>query len=98
MGIHPAPSFVNIYLAKRIDEEIVRLGFKYGKNGISAFKMIKRFLDDLFHIFVGTSKQLHKLYDEINKNPSNPEIQNGSHHPVTRGTSTSMAGPKRYFE
>ena len=67
MGIHPAPSFANIYLAKRIDEEIVRLGYKYGMNGSSAFKMLKRFLDDLFHIFVGTSKELHKLYEEINK-------------------------------
>ena len=26
MGIHPAPSYANIYLAKRIDEAITRLG------------------------------------------------------------------------
>ena len=28
---------------------------------------MKRFLDDLFQIFTGTTKELHQLYDEINK-------------------------------
>ena len=31
MGIHPAPSFANIYLARRIDKAIRQLEFKYGK-------------------------------------------------------------------
>ena len=30
MGIHPAPSFANIYLARRIDRIITQLGKKYG--------------------------------------------------------------------
>ena len=47
MGIHPAPSFANIYLARRIDTEITKLGIKYGRNGKSAFLLLKRFLDDL---------------------------------------------------
>ena len=29
MGIHPAPSFANIYLARRIDKELEDLGRKY---------------------------------------------------------------------
>ena len=33
----------------------------------SAFQLFKRFLDNLFQIFNGTSKQLHQLYEEINK-------------------------------
>ena len=37
MGIHPAPSFANIYLARRIDKVIMDLGVKYGENGKSAF-------------------------------------------------------------
>ena len=65
MGIHPAPSFANIYLARRIGKEIIRLANKYENN--EAFKLLKRFLDDLFHTFTGTSKQLHELYKEINK-------------------------------
>ena len=31
------------------------------------FKILKRFLDDLFQIYEGTTKQLHQIYDEINQ-------------------------------
>ena len=42
IGIHPALSFANIYLARRIDTEIIKLGLKYGRNGKSAsFLLIK---------------------------------------------------------
>ena len=66
MGIHPAPSFANIYLARRIDEEIMIIINKYGTNGNLYLKIFKRFLDGLFQIFTGTTKELHELYDEIN--------------------------------
>ena len=73
MGIHPAPSFANIYPARRIDNKVKELGEKYGTDGKSAFLIFKRFLDDLFKIFRGTSKQLHELFIEMNKSiqPSN---------------------------
>ena len=61
MGIHPAPSFANNYLARRLDNIIRELSQKYGENNESAFKIFKRFLDDLFQIFIGTTKQLHQL-------------------------------------
>ena len=67
MGIHPAPSYANIYLARRIDDKIEALGYKYGHEGKSAFLLLKRFLDDLIKIFVGTTKQLHQLFEEMNK-------------------------------
>ena len=67
MGIHPAPSFANIYLARRINKYISELGYKYGENRESAFVIFKRFLDDIFKIFKGTTKQLHKLFDDMNK-------------------------------
>ena len=67
MGIHPAPPFANIYLARRIDKQIHILAHKYGKNGKSSIIMMKRFLDDMFKIFRGTSKQLHMLLDDMNK-------------------------------
>ena len=67
MGIHPAPSFANIYLARRIDTAIRELGMKYGENGNSAFILFKRFLDDLFKVLHGTTKKLHILFDEINE-------------------------------
>ena len=37
MGIHPAPSYAHIYLARRIDNKITELGLKYGVNNKSAF-------------------------------------------------------------
>ena len=67
MGIHPAPSFANIYLARRLDGAIRDISEKYGENGQLAFQIFKQFLDDLFQIFRGTSKQLHKMYEEINQ-------------------------------
>ena len=51
MGTHPAPSYANIYLDKRIDMEIKNLAKKYDKNGNSSFQLFKRFLDDLIPIF-----------------------------------------------
>ena len=40
---------------------------KYGKDGKSAWVIIKRFLDDMFKIFIGTTKQWHTLFEDMNK-------------------------------
>ena len=47
MGVHPAPSYANIYLARRLDDQITALDIKYGSGGKSAWLLFKRFLDDL---------------------------------------------------
>ena len=72
MEIHPAPSYANIYLAERIDEAIIRLGNKYGMNGESTFKTFKIFLDDIFQVITGTTKELHNpiLDTRISVRPS----------------------------
>ena len=57
MGTHPAPPFADIYLARRIDEQIRILAHKYGKDGKSSIMIMKRFLDDILKIFRGTTKQ-----------------------------------------
>ena len=57
MGVHPAPNYANIYLARRIDTQIKLLFQKYGQKALSLFL---RFLDDIFSIFIGTTKDLHK--------------------------------------
>ena len=67
MGIHPAPSFANNYLARRIDGKIEALGHKYGSEGKSAFLLLKRFLDDMLKVYVGTTNQLHALFKEMNE-------------------------------
>ena len=49
MGIHPAPSVANIFLARRIEKFITQLGKKYGRNNKSAFKIAKLFWMTLFN-------------------------------------------------
>ena len=66
MGIHPAPPFANIYLAKRIDKQIEKLAIRYGKNGKSSLIIMKRFLDDILKVFQGSTKQLHSLLQDMN--------------------------------
>ena len=34
---------------------------------MSAFQIFKRFFDDILQIFTGTTKELHSLYEEVNK-------------------------------
>ena len=67
MGKHRAPSYANIYIARRLDNKIRELGIKYGSNGRSAWLLIKRFLDNFITLFVGTTKQQHIIFYEMNK-------------------------------
>ena len=67
MGIHPAPPFADIYLARRIDDQIKEAALKYGINGKSPIMMMKRFLDDILKLFTGTTKHLHCLLNDMNK-------------------------------
>ena len=64
MGTKPAPAYADVFMARRIDDKIISLAEKYGKLPLSIFK---RFLDDIFSIFKGSSKDLHKLFDDMNK-------------------------------
>ena len=51
MGIHQAHSLANIYLARRLDEAIKRLGYKHGEGGNSVFLILKKILVDLIKIY-----------------------------------------------
>ena len=66
MGSKPAPDFSNIFMARRIDNEIRKIARKYTKGNVS-LKLFKRFLDDILAIFIGSTKSLHKFIQEINK-------------------------------
>ena len=59
MGSRPIPPYANIFLARTLEKLMKKLGAKF-------FQMHKRFLEDYFTIFVGTTKELHKLLEEIN--------------------------------
>ena len=73
MGQRPIPSLANIFMARRIDKNIIKLASKYDNldSNHPALRLLKRFLDDLFLVFEGTTRQLHQLFEEINQiNPS----------------------------
>ena len=72
MGSRPVPHYANNLMAE-IDDKIEALAVKYNKNNIEALRLLKSFLDDYFSLFVGTTRDLHKLLDYINK--INPTIQ-----------------------
>ena len=67
MGTKPAPSYADNFMARRIDNMITSLAQKHGINNKSPLSIFKRFLDDIFSIFQGTTKNLHILFDEMNK-------------------------------
>ena len=67
MGTKPAPSYADIFMARKVDKLIISLAQNLGKNNKSPLTIFKRFLDDIFSIFQGTTKNLHKLFDEMNK-------------------------------
>ena len=72
MGSRPVPHYADTFMAK-IDKEIKSLSEKYNIGNIEAIQLFKRFLDDFFFIFVGSTKSLHLLLNEANK--INPTIQ-----------------------
>ena len=67
MGTKPAPSYADIFMSRKIDNMITSLAQKYSRSNQSPLTIFKRFLDDIFSIFKGTSKDLHKLFDEMNQ-------------------------------
>ena len=67
MGTKPAPSYADIFMAKKIDDKIISLAQMYSRHGKSPIEIFKRFLDDIFSIFKGSTKNLHILFEEMNK-------------------------------
>ena len=70
MGVPPAPNYSDIFMAKRIDKKIWEIADKLRKQinfNSPLLLLLKRFLDDLFLVFQGTTKQIHQLLDKINK-------------------------------
>jgi hypothetical protein len=76
MGSKPIPPYSNIFLARTIDKFFKNLGQK-------TIKMLKRFLDVYFAIFLGSTKELHQLLDQINQ--TNPTIKLTLNHTTVEG-------------
>ena len=66
MGSNPAPSFANNFMAK-IDKNIKELVENMKVKENIDMEELLRFLDDLFSVFTGTTKQLHTLWNQMNK-------------------------------
>ena len=65
MGSRPAPSYANLFMARKIDKKIVELATRLeGDN--CPINFLKRFLDDVFLIYTGTIDSLHRFLDELN--------------------------------
>ena len=60
-------------MAQNIDKLMKSLAAKYNEGDKEALKLMKQILDDIYLIFCGTSKNLHKYFEEVNK--INPTIQ-----------------------
>ena len=72
MGTRPAPSYANIFMAKKIDSKIVTLANDYDKENNThkqnnPVKFFKRFLDDIFILFRGSPQLLHSFIQDSNK-------------------------------
>ena len=63
MGPKHAPHYADIFMARNIDHKIENIFQKYQTNNLN---FMKRFLDDIFKILVGTTQDLHKIFDEMN--------------------------------
>ena len=66
MGSSCAPDYANVFMDKKIDAKIEKLVKKYSKPENQGLLFMKRFLDDLFALWEGSTKDLHTLLGEMN--------------------------------
>ena len=66
MGTNPAPPLANNFMAK-VDNKIWVIAKKLNENENIDMKSLNIFLDGLFSICLGSTKMLHKLWEENNK-------------------------------
>ena len=67
MGSKPVPHYADTFMARTVDPEITNLAHKFDTNEQKVMQLLKKFLDDYFSIFNGSTKNLHLLWDEMNK-------------------------------
>ena len=67
MGQRHVPHSANIFLARRLDNQIKQIAQYISDSGTYPIKLMNRFLDDIFNIYLGSTANLHKFLEEINK-------------------------------
>ena len=78
MGSKPVPHYANIFMSK-IDKKIEALA---EEDKAVYLALLKRFLDDFFLLYFGSTKKLHGLFEKINH--MHPTIKFTMSH-TTRG-------------
>ena len=89
MGARPAPSYANIFMAKKIDPLIQELA-KNVEGGEDPLLFFKRFLDDIFLVYTGCLKNLHMFLSELNN--IHPTIKFTMTHTTPRGIDNPDCG------
>ena len=67
MGSSPIPPYANIFMARQIDNKIKDIIEKMKNSETVDLRLFKRFLDDLFFIFIGNTKVIHTILEQINQ-------------------------------
>ena len=90
MGIKPAPSYANNFMSRSIDNKICEISETYSEIGEVPIRLLKRFLDDIFLIFLGTIVKLHQFFSYRNKSnsPTN-KVYHGPHNTKNRKSGVS---------
>ena len=78
MGSKPAPHYANIFLSTKIDNIIWEIAAEFQDGKHFTLKLLKRFLDDIFFIFIGGTKTLHNFFEKINN--IHPNMKFVMHH------------------
>ena len=86
MGTRPAPSYANIFMARRIDPKLLEASSKFGE-GVFPIRFLKRFLDDIFLIYTGSVESLYAFLSEINS--IHPSIKFTMNHTLPENVADS---------
>ena len=73
MGQRHVPPCEDIYMARKIDIKIAELSKHLMEGTDNPLKLFKRYLDDIFLIFIGSSQKLHMFLEKVNE--IHPNIQ-----------------------
>ena len=90
MGTKCAPNYSNIFMAKKVDPEIIKKAIKHGE-GTFPIRLFKRFLDDIIILWCGSVEKLHCFIEDINT--INPAIQFTLSHTVHSIETTTNTEP-----
>ena len=83
MGNPAVPDYANSFMAEEMDKNIKMKASNYDKEETKALELMKRFLDDIFLVFCGSTKDLHNFLTEVNS--INPSIQLTMTHTAIKG-------------